>query len=150
MESVNSRKFIKDYEIKENKIIKTFGTGEIKEVENTKANLTRLKNDITKQIEEFKKEEKYTRFNKRIFSILIVFFAFSFVSFFLYCIFAASRTDILAVILGGLICILSMTLFLVSKEYNKLNTLHRSYINEAAPFINKLEEKWSKESGEKE
>ena len=68
----------------------------------------------------------------------------------MYSVVAAMKTDALGIVLGGLICILSMTLFLVSKEYNKLNKLHRGYIDEATPYIEKLEEKIITETKEGE
>ena len=148
MESISSRKFLRNFEIKDNKIIKTFGTGEIREVEKTKANLINLKMIVEKQIEEYDREERFTKFNQIFFNIIIIFFGFSFITFFMYSIVAAMKTDFLSVILGGLICILSMTLFLVSKEYNKLNIIHRTYIDEATPFIEKLKEKIKSETKE--
>ena len=141
MESVNSRKFIKDFKVEGIKLIKILGTDEIKELEYTKGNFTRLKNDIEKQIEEYNKEDSFTKTNKTIFRIALIFLIISSILSFAYACYFASKGDFYAIILGGIICILSTTLLLVTREYNKLNNLHRNYITEASDYIKKLEKK---------
>ena len=138
MESVNSRKFIREFRIKGDKILKLVGTGEVKEYINNKSNLTKIINDCKNQIEEYTREEKFTRINNIFFMLLIPFLLLSAVASFCLGIFSATRSDIFSIFLSGLICILATTLFLVSREYNAINKIHRKYIDDATEPIKNL------------
>jgi len=121
MDSFDLRKIIKDFKIKDDKIIQTLGTNETKVYENTKANLTKTINASKKQLESLLQGEKHAKFNSKVFKVVMPFFLVSLVFAFLFAFFSALKTDIFSVVLASLITVLATTLFLISKEYNSVN-----------------------------